>query len=143
MAGLWWLPCTQQGLSLASWQAGIDEFADRGCGLVRAKAQFAAQEAPGGKVGDRGELGQLPAAGGGGQLGQGWHVGPGDPVAVITAACVGDGPDRGDPGLLAQQLCLLTAPALVVRDEVGDVSGRGGLAIGADLAGPLLRGGGE
>ncbi len=59
MVGLWWLPCTLRGSRLASWQAGIDEFADRGCGLVRAKAQFAAQEAPGGKVGDRGELGHL------------------------------------------------------------------------------------
>ena len=29
----------------ASWQAGVDEFADRGCGLVRAEAQFAAQQA--------------------------------------------------------------------------------------------------
>ncbi|MBV8993497.1 MAG: hypothetical protein JO287_07315 [Pseudonocardiales bacterium] len=48
--------------------AGIDEFADRGCGLVLAEAQFAAQEAPGGQVGDRGVLGQLAAAGGGGRL---------------------------------------------------------------------------
>ena len=143
MAGLWWLPRTQRGLCLASWQAGIDEFADRGCGLVPAKAQFAAQEAPGGKVGDRGELGQLPAAGGRGQRGQGWPVGPGDPVAVITAAAVGDGPDRRHPGLLGQQVCLLIAPALVVGGEVREVSGRGGLAIGADLAGTLLRSGGE
>ena len=57
MAGLWCLLCTQPGSRLASWQAGVDEFADRGCGLVRAKAEFAAQEAPGGEVGDRGELG--------------------------------------------------------------------------------------
>ena len=62
MAGLWWLPCTQRGSRLASWQAGIGEFADGGCGLVAAEAEFAAQEAPGGKVGDRGELSQLPAA---------------------------------------------------------------------------------
>ena len=79
----------------------------------------------------------------GGSVGQGWSVGPGDPVTVITAACVGDGPDRRHSGLLGQQVCLLIAPALVVGNEVPDVSGRRGLAIGADLAGPLLRGGGE
>src|SRR5580692_11061808 len=141
MAGLWWLPWTERGSRLASWQAGIDEFADRGRGLVPAKAQLAAQEAPGGKVGNRGELSQLPATGGWGQLGQGWPVGPGDPVAVITAACIGDGPDRRHPCLLGQQVCLLIAPAVVVGNQVHDGSGRGGFAIGADLAGPLFGGG--
>ena len=43
IAGLWWLLCTQRGLGLASWQAGIEEFADRGCGLVPAKASSQAQ----------------------------------------------------------------------------------------------------
>ena len=81
MAVLWWLPRTERGCAW-SWQAGVDEFADRGCGLVRAEAEFAAQEPPGGEVGDGGELSELPAAGGGGQRGQGGPVGPGDPVAV-------------------------------------------------------------
>ena len=62
---------------------------------------------------------------------------------MIAAACVGDGPDRRHPGFLCQQVCLFIAPALVVGDEVRDVSGRGGLAIGADLAGTLIGGCGE
>jgi hypothetical protein len=35
---------------------------------------------------------------------------------------------------LGQEVCLLIAPSLVVGDEVSEVSGRGGLAIGTDLA---------
>ena len=42
MAGLWWLPRTGRVLAPGSWQAGIGEFADPGCGLVLAKACCAA-----------------------------------------------------------------------------------------------------
>ena len=61
------------------------------------------------EVGDGKELGQLAAAGGRGQRVQGRGVAAGDPVAVIAAAGVGDGADRGDPGFLGEQACLVIA----------------------------------